>query len=149
MPGPSMWAEDDDSRFGRSRISAPVAEIAPPDATGICEEIRKMYVDIREKSWRYDVKTLNDALRECIDMLYTDDQAWKLREQSDNYMDVMTRVNECLKKGYTSCQRERKVYFNMPYDTYATFVDICRMCGRYVHDTEMSQYVKTTRERYT
>jgi chaperonin cofactor prefoldin len=37
----------------------------------------------------------------------------------------------------------------MPYDTYAKFVDICHMCGRYVHDTEMSQYVKTTRERYT
>lgn len=144
MPGPPRWAEDDDSRFGRGRVAAPVAEIAPSDATGICEEIRKMYVDIREKSWRYDVKTLNDALRECIDMLYEDDRAWKLREQSDNYAGVMTRVKECLKKGYAACRTERAVYVNVPYDTYSRYVDICCKCGRYVEDMEMSRYVKAT-----
>lgn len=147
MPGPSMWAEDDDSRYGRSRISAPAVEIAPPDATEICEEIRKMYVDARDKYWMPD--NLCKPLEECIDMLYVDTRAWILREQSDNYADVMTRVKECLKKGYASCQTERSVYVNVPYDTYATFVDICRMCGRYVEDMEMSRYVKATRERYT
>jgi hypothetical protein len=63
--------------------------------------LKNIYVDIREKDWKPDVKTLYEPLEECTDMLYVDHRAWKLRSQSDNYADVMTRIKECLKKGYT------------------------------------------------
>ena len=147
----SRWAEDDDSRFGRSRPAAPVIPDIPTpvDTTSICDAIKKMYVYMREKGWMYEARDLYESLGECLDMFYVDRYAWQLKEQSDNYAEVMTRVKECLKRGYAACQTQTRVYVCLPYDTYATFVDICHMCGRYMHDTEMTQYVKTTRERYT
>jgi hypothetical protein len=149
MPGAPRWTDDDDRHYGRSRVAAPAVESTVQDASLICEEIKKMYVDLGEQSWLHSVRSLYDPLRECIDVLYEDDRAWKLREQSDNYAGVMTRVKECLKKGYAACRTERAVYVNVPYDTYSRYVDICCMCGRYVEDMEMSRYVKATRERYT
>lgn len=147
----SRWAEDADSRFGRSRPAAPVIPDIPTpvDATSICDAIKEMYVDMREKRWMSEARPLYDCLGECLDMLYVDRHAWRLKEQSDNYAEVMTRVKECLKRGYAACQTQTRVYVYVPYDTYATFVDICHMCGRYLHDTEMSQYVKMSREPYT
>ena len=149
--GMAWRSEDDDSRFGRSRPAAPdVPDIPTPvDATSICDEIKKMYVYMREKGFMHEARALYDPLGECLDMFYVDKYFWKLKEQSDNYAEAMTRVKECLKKGYAACQTQKRVYVYVPYDTYATFVDICHMCGRYVHDIEMTQYVKTTRERYT
>lgn len=146
-----MWAEDDDSRFGRSR--PPVSNVpdipTPSDATSICDAIQQMFVYIREQGWMPQARPLYDPLQECVQMLYVDQHEWTLREQSDNYAEVMTRVNACLKQAYAACQTQKRVHAYVPYDTYATFVDICRMCGRYLHDSVMSQSAKMTRELYT
>jgi hypothetical protein len=104
---------------------------------------------MREKGLMHKTRDLYESLGECLDMFYVDRYAWKLKEQSDNYAEVMTRVSVCLKQAYAACQTQKRVYVYVPYDTYATFVDICHMCGRYVHDTEMTQYVKMSREPYT
>lgn len=148
MPGPTEWMDDDRSRFGHDTNTTPAVETKPPDATWICEAIKKMYVDIRYKNWKYDVKNFSKPLQECIDMLYEDERVFKLRQQSDNYAAVMARVHECLKKAYTACQTERRVYVNVPYEAYDNFVNIFRLCAQYVNDKERTQYVKTTRDLY-
>lgn len=150
MPGPSSWAEDTDSRFDHTGPAALNVPDIPTmeDALWICEEIKKMYLYIRDQIWFHEVRALYDPLSECVNMLYVDDRKWQLKKQSDGYTDVMTRVKEYLKQGYLAYQTQKRVYFYMPYNRYVEFVYICHKCGHFVQDSQMKLYSITTEDIY-